>query len=27
VADGTIAGFGPLGYCMAIDAVANLLDG
>ena len=27
VADGTIAGFGPLGYCMAIDAVASLLDG
>ncbi len=27
VADGTIAGFGPLGYRMAIDAVASLLDG
>ena len=26
VADGTIAGFGPLGYRMAIDAVASLLD-
>lgn len=26
VADGTIAGFGPLGYQMAIDAVTDLLD-
>ena len=27
VADGTVAGFGSLGYRMAIDAVASLLDG
>ncbi len=27
VADGTIAGFGPKGYRMAVDAVADLLDG
>ena len=27
VDDGTNAGFGPLGYRMAIDAVASLLDG
>lgn len=27
VADGTIAGFGPMGYRMAVSAAADLLDG